>query len=98
MKLDDQFTDPWAFGLAKNSELLGTFRNVILSLQESGILSRMKSRWLRNRKLELRDEDHHVVLGFENLSFPFMVLASAVVVSTAFALCEALAHRVCREV
>ena len=66
-------------------------------MQEAGILEKLKAKWLSKQaeEEESSDENGAVVLGFENLSFPFMTLGTFIVSALAIAIIERL-HRRCQ--
>ena len=66
-------------------------------MQEAGILEKLKAKWLSKQagEEESSDENGVVVLGFENLSFPFMTLGTFMISALAIAIIERL-HRRCQ--
>ena len=65
-------------------------------MQEAGILEKLKAKWLsKQAEEESSDENGAVVLGFENLSFPFMTLGTFMISALAIAIIERI-HRRCQ--
>ena len=89
LKLEDQFRDPWGFGLKKDSELSGIFQHALIGLQESGLLHQLKRKWLPPR-LEDPMGNQAAALGYENLSLPFIGLGVAITLVFGIVLCEVL--------
>lgn len=68
---------PVAFGLPLGSKLIQPLNTFLLKMQQSGLKDKLKQRWgIHNVKDDnvFDDDDSAVVLGFENVSFPFIFL------------------------
>lgn len=83
LNLDDKISVPVAMAFTPNSEILETFSPFLLKLKETGILQKIKQKWNLGRKeKEIKQvKESGTVLGFENLSFPFLVLAFGIILS-----------------
>ena len=86
--LDDSISDYLAFGFQKDSEFVGLFNAFLLKLRQTGLLSKIYQRWIPRDELETKTDETATVLGFENLSFPFMGLLWGVGVAFAVGVVE----------
>ena len=80
LDLDDMVPVPTAFGLPRNSQLTGPLNLFLLKLQETGIKHKLKQQWMIVKQSDnvVGSQEAAVVLGFENVSFPFIVLGLGV--------------------
>ena len=81
--LDEKISVPVAMAFTPNSEILETLSPFLLKLKESGVLQKIKQKWNLDRQggQQRQMQESGTVLGFENLSFPFLVLAFGIIVS-----------------
>ena len=94
LNLDDMIPFQAAFGLRPDSELAEMMNLFLLKLKEAGLYQHIRKKW--NLEMEQRVNhweqvpDSATALGFENLTFPFLILSVGLVFSLAFSLVERL--------
>ena len=90
LNLDDQLYDHQAFAFQHNSELVDLFNYHINKMEISGVLQHIKNDWVYTGGVPDRSEDQPmaVILGFENVLFPFIVMGSGVLGSLVLSLLE----------
>ena len=86
LDLDDMIPTPIALAFPPNSELRYTINYFLLKIKESGLLDKMRRDWMPAKKEEV--QEGATVLGFENLVFPFLCLASGLILSLSLAFVE----------
>ena len=73
-RLQDSVSSPTGWGLQKDSELLEFVNYHLIQMTETGIINRFR----RDTESGERDDpavlEHVVVLGFENVAFPFLAM------------------------
>ena len=83
LNLEDKIPDPLAFGLAPDSELTDMVNHFLVKLKECGVMDKLARKWMpgaaeaAGNRWEQGPESGQA-LGFENLSFPFVLLAGGV--------------------
>ena len=92
LKLDDSIPDYISLGFPNGSEFLEVFNNFILKLRQSGILTKINEKWapISNAKEVANTVAPGTFLGFENLSFPFILLTLGIILGVVIALIEKL--------
>ena len=85
LNLDDKIPDYLSFGLPPDSELLDMINHFMFKLRECGILHKLTQKWMP-RKSQIGNRWEQIpetgtVLGFENLSFPFVCLGFGIVMA-----------------
>ena len=91
LRMTDSTPVSGGIGLQKNSELLDMLNYKMLKLVESGIIKRIDKRWpdvARNEEFGVAEPE---ALGFNNILFPFTILATGMVTSLAFSWMEYIA-------
>ena len=78
---------PIALAFPPNSELVETTNFFLLKLKETGLLHKMRTKWMPKKEDEVPPTA--TVLGFENLVFPFLCLTFGVL----FSVCTILAEK-----
>ena len=80
LELVDMIPVPTAFGLPLDSELAQPLNLFMLKLQETGVKHKLEQKWgiVGQKDNGDRGQEAAVVLGFENVSFPFIVLGFGV--------------------
>ena len=98
LNLDDKISVPVALAFPPNSEILETFSFFLLKLRETGVLQKIKKNWNLARQPKQREEmqESGTVLGFENLSFPFLILAFGTISASTLAVIENLLRKIHR--
>ena len=87
MKLDDSISDYLAFAFQEDSEFTQMFNAFLLKLRQSGVMNKIHQKWIPSGGENGNGNTNlAVVLGFENLSFPFLGLAFGAVVAVALEL------------
>ena len=97
LSLDDMLRDSLALGFAKDSEFTQVFNVVLLELKQEGILDDLTYKWLRKRPNTSghgRQQASAIVLGFENLIFPFLCLACGIASGVVIAFIERMQRKV----
>ena len=79
-----------AIALRKNSEFKGLFDYLVQKFMLSGLISKMKTKWLHGSTIgnTERVSNHAETLGYENLLFPFMILGCGIMAGILFVLLE----------
>ena len=88
--------DSLALGFAKDSEFTHLFNVVLLELKQEGILGDLINKWLRKRSKaggQGKEQTSAIVLGFENLSFPFLCLGSGIAIGVVIAAFERMKRK-----
>ncbi|TRY72054.1 hypothetical protein TCAL_17138 [Tigriopus californicus] len=76
LPLVDQLYDNQGFGLQKDSEFLDVFNYHLHHFKETGMLYKNHVKWIApNHARGSSTQSEKVVLGYENLLFPFLILA-----------------------
>lgn len=76
LSLVDQLYDRQGFGLQKDSEFLDGFNFHLRHLKESGMFYKNRIKWISSSEIrKSNSQTEIVVLGYENLLFPFLILA-----------------------
>ena len=84
------------FGLQMGSEFREVFNYHLLKLTEHGILKRIYNRWPDTSRNEEFGIAEAATLGFENLLFPFSLLAMGMTAAVVLAAFEAIAKKMAR--
>ena len=98
LNLDDQQFDHQTFAFKRQSEFVGLFNHEINLMEESGVLQRIRAKWtgafddLFNESSE-ETALQAIELGFENVIFPFLIVATGVCVGVALLVFEILSRR-----
>lgn len=90
LDLEDQLSIADAFAFPQGSELQESVNYFILKLRESGVHDKLRQKWVPSVAKETEEQSSGTVLGFENLSFPFLTLAFGVVSAVTLAGMERL--------
>ena len=94
LKMDDLTPSVGGLGLQPDSEWQEILNHHILKMMEGGILQRIDRSWLDTEK----NEDFEIIkvntLGFDNVLFPFSVLAMGMVAAFFATFIEFLLNRV----
>ena len=94
LKMQDMAVVSAGLGLQRSSEFHHLFNYLMIKLVEVGIIKRINMKWHDTS----RDEDFNipepVSLGFNNLLFPFILLASGIITATASVCLEYLYQKV----
>ena len=96
LKMVDMTPVSQGFGLQKNSEFLDLFKHQMIKLAEVGILNRMKSKWPDTSRNEEFEMAQPAALGFNNVLFPFTLLAAGSITAFAFFWLEHLRRKALR--
>ena len=88
LKMDDSTPVSGGIGLQQDSELLGIMNYKMLKLAESGIIKRIDKRWPDVSRNEEFGVPEPGALAFNNILFPFTVLATGMITSMAFSFIE----------
>ena len=90
LNLDDQLHNHQAFAFQQNSELLDLFNYHINKLEASGVLQHIKNDWIYSGAMSDQSDKQPeaVVLGFENVFFPFVVVGSGMLGSIIISVLE----------
>lgn len=92
LQLQDKISVPLSMAFPKDSQIEPVVSFFILKLRETGLLDKMRQDWSlggdrqRNHWEEIQESG--TVLGFENLSFPFLVLGFGIATSFVLSLLE----------
>ncbi len=92
LNLKDAISDHVAFGLPQDSELRHLLNHHLMQMSQSGVLDNLMARWLQSHKRE--EEEGAFALGYDNVLFPFSILAAGVGTALIFVLLEAI-RQVC---
>ena len=74
LNLNDSLREHVSFAFTRDSELLEAFNTFLLRMKQTGVLQRIQQKWIPNDN-QKQEANAAIVLGFENLSFPFLILA-----------------------
>ena len=74
LTLEESYKAYHAIALQKNSEFRAIFDYYILKLQEVGIFHELAQKWIPQTTWETEPASDKIVLGYNNLLFPFFVL------------------------
>lgn len=85
LNLNDSLTEHISFAFPRESELLDAFNTFMLKMKQTGVLRRIQGKWIPSGTAK-PEGDAAIVLGFENLSFPFLVLGSGALIGAALEL------------
>ena len=92
LTLEDKISVPVALGLNPDSELKQHLDHFILKMAETGIMNKIKQDWELASSGQGSKFQHSpemgTVLGFENLSFPFVTLLCGTATALLLALIE----------
>ena len=96
LNLDDQILNPTSMAFPLDSELVQPFSLFILKLRETGVLRKLKMKWKLARDVRLNEASGEsssgIVLGFENVSFPFAVLVAGILAAMFVSLMESISR------
>ena len=81
LNLNDSLREYVSFAFPRDSELLDAFNTFLLRMKQTGVLQRFQQKWIPN-DIQKQEADAAIVLGFENLSFPFLILACGALAGT----------------
>ena len=84
LDLEDRLSIADAFAFPQDSELRESVNHFMLKLRETGVHDKLRQKWIPSTTRETA-MGSGTVLGFENLSFPFLILAVGVMTSLAMA-------------
>ena len=89
LDLEDMIPTPVAMAFPPDSELRTTVNTFLMKIREIGILDKLRRKWMPVLSDNNKDEEQSAtVLGFENLVFPFLCLASGLILSLSVAFVE----------
>ena len=90
LNLEDSISDYLSFAFPKGSEFVDLFNSFLVKLRQSGILTKINQKWapVSNSKEVMNTPESGTILGFENLSFPFNLLATGIIIGATVALVE----------
>ena len=95
LNLDDTIPDYLSFAFPQDSELVDVFNHFFLKLRQTGVLQRISERWAPKTLYNAQQDalESGTVLGFENLSFPFVGLATGIISAAVISLIEQITRR-----
>ena len=88
LKMDDFTPVPGGIGFRKNSELVDMFNYKMLKLAEGGITKRIDQKWPDTSRHEEFGMAEPGALGFNNVLFPFALLATGITMALVTAVLE----------
>ena len=89
LDLEDASKLMMAYGFKPGSEFLALFNHQLQRLREAGILERaLRTLNSQQPKGNVKEQPEALVLGFENLTFPFVVLAAGCLGAVTIAILE----------
>lgn len=103
LKMSSPFVTHLGFTFQKNSELLPLFNYHLLKMLESGTIDKISRKWKENDKPDgSRDvtaessQQEALVLGYDNLLFPFLIIFAGVGLAFLFSIGEWARKRIPR--
>ena len=82
-----QFNNVPGWGISKNSEFTGLLNHWLQKFDETGVKDRLWKQWTYTRGEEF-EINEATTLGFESITFPFVVVAVGVVGGAIFLIFE----------
>ncbi len=90
LPLEEALTDTFANAFPKDSEFLGILTHYIRGIDESGLMDKIKKKWLPKKKYSSNNVVTAWPLDYFSLIFPCMVLSGGMVAGVTLGFCETL--------